>query len=164
MKKKTSSIWKIEKQKLQEIVSSCTSFSKILKYFNLLNKGGNVKTLKSRLDYDSIDYSHIRLVKGSNSVINFIKKHTPLNELFTINSNYNRNHLKRKIIKNKLLLEECQMCGIIDTWNGKHLTLQLDHINGISNDNRLDNLRFLCPNCHSQTDTFSGRKSKNTGM
>ena len=164
MKKKTSFIWKIEKQKLQEIVSSCTSFSNILKHFNLLNKGGNVKTLKSRLEYDSIDYSHIRLGKGSNSGRKFRKKHTPLNELFTTNSNYNRNCLKRKIIENKLLLEQCQLCGIHDTWNGKPLTLQLDHINGISDDNRLNNLRFLCPNCHSQTDTFSGKKIKKTGM
>ena len=47
-------------------------------------------------------------------------------------------------------------------WNGIPLVLQLDHINGINNDNRIENLRFLCPNCHSQTTTFSGKHAKKT--
>ncbi|MGB2240169.1 MAG: HNH endonuclease [Pseudomonadales bacterium] len=51
----------------------------------------------------------------------------------------------------------CSSCGIGDEWNGKPITLQLDHINGVNNDHRLDNLRMLCPNCHSQTDTWCGR-------
>jgi hypothetical protein len=51
--------------------------------------------------------------------------------------------------------------GIIDVWNNKKLVLHIEHINGISNDNRIENLCFLCPNCHSQTDTYGGRnKSK----
>ena len=51
---------------------------------------------------------------------------------------------------------KCEICGISE-WQGKELSLQLDHINGINNDNRIENLRLLCPNCHSQTETFSGR-------
>lgn len=50
----------------------------------------------------------------------------------------------------------CDCCGISD-WNGKEITLQVDHINGLANDNRLENLRLICPNCHSQSNTFSGR-------
>jgi transposase-like protein len=53
----------------------------------------------------------------------------------------------------------CSGCGIGPEWNGKKLTLQLEHINGVYNDNRIENLTFLCPNCHSQTPTFSGKKS-----
>jgi 5-methylcytosine-specific restriction endonuclease McrA len=51
----------------------------------------------------------------------------------------------------------CQICGVSE-WLGKPLRLHLDHINGISNDNRLENLRFLCPNCHSQTTTYCKKK------
>ena len=51
----------------------------------------------------------------------------------------------------------CACCGNAGRWQGQPLTLQLDHVNGRYNDNRLENLRWLCPNCHSQTETFAGR-------
>lgn len=65
-----------------------------------------------------------------------------------------------KIVKRLLqkgLQYECAICGISE-WRGRRLVLHLDHINGINNDNRFENLRLLCPNCHSQTDTY-GRKA-----
>jgi len=66
-------------------------------------------------------------------------------------------------LKNKLIAEgykeaKCEECGLGEEWNGKVLVLELDHINGDKNDNRLENLKILCPNCHSQTPTFRGRK------
>jgi len=56
-----------------------------------------------------------------------------------------------------MLKNICEFCGIGPSWNDKSLTLQLDHINGVNTDNRLENLRILCPNCHSQTDTWCGK-------
>lgn len=82
-------------------------------------------------------------------------------EVFIKNSKYNRGSLKKRIIKEHLLEYKCALCGNTGNWNGKELVLQLDHINGINNDNRLENLRFLCPNCHSQTETYSGKSKKN---
>lgn len=82
---------------------------------------------------------------------------------FCINSSVTRNNVKNLILKLNLLEYKCKECGIND-WNKKILSLHLDHINGIRNDNRLENLRFLCPNCHSQTDTYCGgnlNKTKN---
>ena len=55
---------------------------------------------------------------------------------------------------------KCAICGNNGIWNNQKLVLQLDHKNGDNTDNRLSNLRLLCPNCHSQTDTFSGRNIK----
>jgi Zn finger protein HypA/HybF involved in hydrogenase expression len=79
-----------------------------------------------------------------------------LEEMFCEHSMVSRSHIKELIIKNKLLEYKCKKCGT-NQWMDSPLTLHLDHINGISNDHRLDNLRFLCPNCHSQTETYCAR-------
>ena len=62
----------------------------------------------------------------------------------------------RVIIKDDLITYKCGECEISE-WNNKKLALHLDHINGKNSDHRLDNLRFLCPNCHSQTETYTGK-------
>ena len=73
---------------------------------------------------------------------------------------YRTAKLKARLIKEDYIKCECVWCGIADTWNDKPIVLHLDHINGISNDHRLENLRLLCPNCHSQTDTWCGKNNK----
>ena len=70
---------------------------------------------------------------------------------------YNTNRLKKRLVKEGILVYNCTSCGIGDEWNGNPITLQLDHIDGNRFDHSLDNLRLLCPNCHSQTDTWCGR-------
>lgn len=69
--------------------------------------------------------------------------------------------LKKKLLDAGLKKNECEECGISETYNGKPIMMQLDHENGKSDDHRLENLRMLCPNCHSQTQTYSGRNIKN---
>lgn len=70
---------------------------------------------------------------------------------------YTTAKLKNRLVKEGYLEYKCVWCGITDTYNDKPIVLHLDHINGINNDHRLENLRLLCPNCHSQTDTWCGR-------
>jgi len=82
-------------------------------------------------------------------------------EVFIENSKYSRYHLKLRIIKYKIIKYKCNVCENFGSWKGEKLSLQLEHKNGINNDNRIENLCFLCPNCHSQTDTYSGKKLKN---
>ena len=80
-------------------------------------------------------------------------------ELFTKN-NHPRSIVRKRLIALNLIEYKCSICGISE-WQGKKLSLELDHINGINNDHQLSNLRFLCPNCHSQTSTY-GAKNKDT--
>jgi len=160
MKKRTSLIWFISKEKLIDVVNDATSISEILSHFGLLNKGGNYRTLKQRLDEDDLDYSHIKLGLHSNSGRAFKRIKTSLKDILIENSTFDRSHLKLRLLKENILLNECVICKQPPLWNGKPLSLQLDHINGISDDNRLENLRILCPHCHSQTENFAGKNKK----
>jgi len=81
-------------------------------------------------------------------------------EVFVKNSYYARHHIKKRCIEDSLIPYECGECSNLGEHNGKKLSLQLDHINGTHTDHRIENLRFLCPNCHSQTDTYAGKGSK----
>lgn len=81
-------------------------------------------------------------------------------EVFRENCNYSRNHLKARIIKSKIIEYKCSICDLPPIWRGKPMTLILDHINGINNDNRLCNLRFVCSNCDCQLDTYKSKNRK----
>jgi 5-methylcytosine-specific restriction endonuclease McrA len=81
----------------------------------------------------------------------------PLEQLLTENSKHARGHVKRRLLADGLIKNECSECGQGDTWNGKPLVMVMDHRNGVNNDHRIGNLRMLCPNCNSQTETFAGR-------
>lgn len=83
-----------------------------------------------------------------------------LDEILVDNSPHrNSCELRRRLVSDGLLAPECAICGIVE-WLGSPLSIHLDHENGDRSDNRLENLRSLCPNCHSQTDTFGGRNTK----
>ncbi len=73
----------------------------------------------------------------------------------------NRNHVKKRLLRAGLLPNRCQRCGLAK-WHGKPLPLELHHVNGLGQDNRLENLMLLCPNCHSQTASWGGRNSRHS--
>ena len=70
----------------------------------------------------------------------------------------NGSTLRKRMVRDLGMENKCALCNLSDEWNGLPIVLQVDHINGKNTDNHIDNLRLLCPNCHSQTDTFCGKK------
>ena len=70
-----------------------------------------------------------------------------------------RTHVKERLLRAGLLENRCSRCGLLE-WLSQPLSMHIDHINGVKNDNRLENLRMLCPNCHSQTPTYGGRNNR----
>ncbi len=81
---------------------------------------------------------------------------TPLEDILVKSSTYRSTHLRKRLIRAGLKPAHCELCGLAE-WMGQTLPLALDHINGDPTDNRLQNLRILCPNCHALTDTWCAR-------
>lgn len=152
---KTSKIWFIETDLLKDIVKNSFNMHMIIKSLGLIGRHDIYKNLQKRLDLDKIDYSHLSSKTRSSYQLRNI------DSVLVKNSCYSRHALKNRLFKLGLLKNQCIICGQLPKWNEKPLVLHIDHINGISNDNRIENLRILCPHCHSQTDTFGGRNIKN---
>lgn len=85
------------------------------------------------------------------------KPGTPLHIL--LQSSTSRVTIKRKLLRLGILVNRCEVCGISE-WLGQALSCHVDHINGEKDDHRVENLRMLCPNCHSQTETYGGKNMK----
>jgi predicted RNA-binding Zn-ribbon protein involved in translation (DUF1610 family) len=163
MTRKTSIIWKIERKELQSILDESSSFIEVLEKIGYNGYNGNHRTLTRRLNEEKFDLTKLnqnRVFALKSQGFNSHNK-KDLKYYLVENSTYNNSHLKRRLIEEGYFEYKCSdpNCGI-DEWHNKPISLQLDHINGVNNDNRLENLRLLCPNCHSQTKTFSGKNNK----
>lgn len=160
-RRRTSVIWSVSRNEFQSIVSASESYSDVLRHFGMTSKGGNIKTVKRRIEVENIDDSNIPKGQGSNKGRKFGPK-VPNSELFVENSSRHRGCIKKRILSDNLIPYCCADCGLQDSWNGKEIVLHLEHKNGVSNDHRLENLCFLCPNCHSQTSTYAGKSLRKT--
>lgn len=151
-----SPIWKIPTEDLIALVNRSSTFTEVLAYFGLKMHGGNNQTLKERLAFDGIDCTGLSKRRKQHRQKQGKSRGRSLTEILA-DPKSRRKDVKRAVLEAQVLPPSCAVCGGGDTWEGKPLTLVLDHINGVNNDHRVENLRLLCPNCNSQTQTFAGR-------
>ena len=139
--------------KFIELVNDCSNISDVLKKLGYSTNGNSwgYQIVKERMEKLNLFFT-----KRNSMYYNQDNTSLPLEKILIKDSEYNRTKLKTRLVKEGLKEYKCECCGISE-WNGKPLTLQLHHINGIHNDNRLSNLQLLCPNCHSQTENFGTR-------
>ena len=161
---KRSNVWKVSQKEFEDIVNSSNSIGEALSRFGLRNAGGNHLTFKERAQFLKVDLTCLyertraRQIEKLKNGMQVLKPE----DLFVNGKNRNGSTLKNAILRLGLLENKCSICGILPVWNGKPFSMQLDHKNGDRFDNRLENLRLLCPICHAQTDTFCGKNIKNT--
>ena len=155
----TNKIYELTDEQFINIIKSSTNVSEVLFKLGYSVKGNSWGFSQVRKRMDDLNISPSEF-KGKSAMVEKTKQSNLTAEmLFKENCKHNRNCLRRFIIKNNILPYRCEICGTSE-WNGKTLSLEIDHINGINNDNRLENLRFLCPNCHSQTTTYGSRNQQ----
>lgn len=166
MKQKKGIIYSVDSDTLQQYIKESKTYGQVLKRFDLENRGRNPYTLKKRIKEENLDDSNITTFifgggwnTGTKGVL---RKRMTLEKALKVVFIKNAISKKQKsyIRAYNLIPEICGECNITTVWNNKPITLELDHIDGDSNNNELSNLRWLCPNCHSQTPTFRGRKLK----
>lgn len=152
-----------KEEEFKEVIKNSKSITDVCRGLNIGTKGSNHKTIVRYIEFFSADISHFKSKEEQLKELHFTNKFS-LQDILVQNSSYTNNfNLKKRLLSGGLLKNKCQSCNLEGFWNGKNLNMQLDHINGINNDNRIENLRMLCPNCHSQTDTFCGKqKGKNS--
>ena len=151
---------KYNKESLEIAVLGSLCVADICRKLGLRTNGNNHKTIKKYLSLYKIDTSHFLGSKLGTLKLNEFKSKTKicLEDRLVEKSEYPTTKLKTRLIKEGILENKCNNCGNLGNWLNKPLVLQLEHKNGDHHDHRLENLELLCPNCHSQTDTWGNKR------
>ena len=145
---------------LREAVSKSSCFAEVIRRLGKAHSGANYLALKRAIREYGVDTSHF-LPTSELLRKNASGNKIPDSDVFKENSSISPKTLVVRFRALNIVAYKCEQCSCPPVYNNKPLVLQLDHINGICNDNRVENLRWLCPNCHTQTETYAKRNSGN---
>jgi hypothetical protein len=140
-----------------EAVASSTSIAQVLTKLSLAPKGGNYRTIKTRIKELSLNTAHFLgqgHLRGKR-----VGPKRPITAYLNNEHLINSHKLRKRLIQEKYFEEKCYGCNR-RTWRQKPIALELEHIDGDHQNNKIDNLTLLCPNCHSQTSTYRRPKNK----
>ncbi len=140
-------------------VKNLKSTRAVIGALGLIPAGGNYQQVRKRIQDLDLDTSHF-LGKGWGKGMFFERSVIPIESILVQNSFYQSHKLKQRLFSLGLKQKKCEECGWKKVSEDGRVPVELDHINGIRNDNRLENLRILCPNCHSLKLTHRGKNKK----
>ena len=142
---------------LRLAVAASTSWAGVHRHIGIAIGGSTYRRLQHHARELGLDTSHFLGQAWHRGISIARRPARPLEEVLVADSSStNTSHLKHRLLTEGVLAPRCAQCGGAE-WNGRPMPLQLDHISGDRSDNRLGNLRLLCPNCHAQTDTWCGK-------
>ena len=161
---------KYSKEWLEELCKDSYSLAEVLRKAGRKQAGGNQATLKKKIEEFNIDISHFtgqlwnkgKTAQTDSRLAAAVKNQEKysLEEIFVENSPITQHGLRGYIERYNILDYKCDKCGCDGNWQDGQISLELDHINGINNDNRIENLHYLCPNCHALTITYRGKNKQ----
>lgn len=142
----------------REAIAASLSWAESLRRLGLCPTGGGWKVLKKYVGVWQISTEHFDAKAARRRNLRCPQR--PLIEMLVRNSTYPRKDVKRRLLNEGLKKPVCELCGQGELWRGRPMALILDHVNGVRDDHRLENLRFVCPNCAATLDTHCGRKNR----
>lgn len=147
-------------EKLKMLVAESISLAEVLRKLDLRPAGGNYDLLKNRIKELDLDTAHFTGKFSLRGKRNPVVRRRTLEEILVKDSTFvSTNNLRKRLLNEGIFEHRCVSCGLTE-WLTQPIPLEIDHINGDRRDNRLDNLRLLCPNCHALTATYRGKNKK----
>ena len=148
---------------LEDAVRCSSSYRRVLISLGLREAGGNYEQIKKYIKEHNLNTDHFTGPAWSKGLRGILRPSTPLELILVKDSSFQSFKLKQKLFARGIKTKCCEECGWAKVSDDGRVPLELDHINGDRHDNRIENLRVLCPNCHSLKPTHRGKNIKRPG-
>lgn len=145
-------IYGVAEDEFKQIVAESQSYAEVFRRLGRAGSGAAYPRMRKTVREMGLSVEHFVKPRPSRLI--------PLSKVLVRGRRYNGAGLKKRLVSLGIFAEKCGKCEMGPEWQGEPITLHLDHINGVRDDNRLFNLRLLCPNCHSQTETWGAKRRK----